>query len=154
MPVFISHRSTDTEQATAVHSYLSARGVRCYIDKLDEALQSTDNITEVILARIKQCSHMMAVVSQQTRGSWWVPFELGVATDSDRRISSFKATNVDLPHFLSKWPILKDKYDLDKFIELYKRDSTIAFNESRASYQDVKSADQFHRQLKTNIGQR
>lgn len=154
MPVFISHRSTDSQQATSVYSYLTARGVKCYIDKLDEALQSTDNITKVILARIKQCSHMMAVVSHQTKGSWWVPFELGVATDSDRRISSYKATTVDLPHFLSKWPILKDRYDLDKFIELYKRDSTIAFNESRATYQDIKSADLFHRQLKVNIAQR
>lgn len=154
MPVFISHRSTDSDQATFVYCYLTTHGVQCYIDKLDETLQSTDNITDVILTRIKQCSHMMAIVSQQTSGSWWVPFEIGVATDSDRRISSFRAINVDLPHFLSKWPVLKDKHDLDKFIELYKRDSTIAFNEFRASYQDIKSADQFHRQLKINIGQR
>lgn len=107
MPIFISHRSTDTEQATAVHDYLSTRGVRCYIDKLDKTLQTTDNITEVILSRIKHRTHMMAVVSQQMRESWRVPFEYGVATDFDRCRSSFKAANVDPHHFLSKWPILK-----------------------------------------------
>ncbi|BBO74633.1 hypothetical protein DSCW_20500 [Desulfosarcina widdelii] len=154
MPVFISHRSIDTERALTVHQYLTNRGVKCYIDKLDDALQSTDDITNVILKRISQCSHMMAVASEYTQGSWWVPFELGVATESDRRISSYKATNVNLPQYLSKWPILSSQYDLNKFIENYKRDNSVAFSESRATYQDIKSADQFHRRLKIDIGQR
>jgi hypothetical protein len=121
---------------------------------LDDSLQSTADITAVILKRIGQCSHMMAVVSGQTQGSWWVPFELGAASNSNRRISSYKSSaTVVLPEYLSKWPIMKSYSDLEKFIQLYKRDKTISFNESRASYQDISSADQFHRSLKQSIGQ-
>jgi len=47
---------------------------------------------------------------------------------------------VFLPEYLTKWPVMKDQSDLDKFIELYKRDSTIGIFESRSLYQNIKTA--------------
>ena len=46
----------------------------------------------------------MALVSSTTAESWWVPFEIGVATDKERRITSFALAAVKLPDFLTVWP--------------------------------------------------
>ena len=119
---------------------------------LDPQLQSTDDITSVIVTRVRQCTHLMAVTSANTVSSWWVPFEIGVATDQDRRISTYTLEATNLPDYLKKWPVLKSKAHLDQFIDLYQRDKVVAFSESAAA-RTVTSADNFHQSLKSRIGQ-
>jgi TIR domain len=70
MPVFISHKSTDKPQALMIADYLDARGVSTYVDVLDPILQTTDDITGVIVRRVRQCTHLMAVTSVTTVNSW------------------------------------------------------------------------------------
>lgn len=101
MPVFISHKSVDKPAALEIASYLRARGVQSYVDVLDPQLQSTDDITSVIVTRVRQCTHLMAVTSANTISSWWVPFEIGVATDQDRRISTYTLEATNLPDYLT-----------------------------------------------------
>lgn len=99
---------------------------------------------------------MMAVISNFTQGSWWVPFEIGVASEADRRITSYRLRYAELPQFLSKWPILKDQYDLAKFVQKYKEDALVSIHEGqayRAEMAKVQTADQFHRELKRDLGQ-
>lgn len=152
MPVFISHKSVDKPAALEIASYLRVRGVQSYVDVLDPQLQSTDDITSVIVTRVRQCTHLMAVTSANTVSSWWVPFEIGVATDQDRRISTYALEATNLPDYLKKWPVLKTKAHLDQFIDLYQRDKVVAFSESTAA-RTVTSADNFHQSLKSRIGQ-
>jgi TIR domain len=152
MPVFISHKSIDKPEALNIASYLLARGIQSYVDILDPQLQTTDDITSMIVTRVRQCTHLMAITSANTISSWWVPFEIGVATDQDRRISTYTLEATNLPDYLKKWPILKNKAHLDQFIELYKRDKVVALNESTMT-RTITSADNFHRSLKSRIGQ-
>lgn len=152
MPVFISHKSADKPSALQIAEYMRARGVPSYLDVLDPQLQTTDDITSVIVSRVRQCSHLMAVTSAQTVSSWWVPFEIGVATDQDRRICTFALEATTLPDYLKKWPVLKNTNHLDQFIDLYKRDSIVSFSES-AAVRSVTSADSFHKTLKSRLGQ-
>lgn len=152
MPVFISHRSIDKPEALNIASYLLARGVQSYVDILDPQLQTTDDITSMIVTRVRQCTHLMAITSTNTISSWWVPFEIGVATDQDRRISTYTLEATNLPDYLKKWPILKNKVHLDQFIDLYQRDKAVALNESTMT-RTITSADNFHRSLKSRIGQ-
>lgn len=152
MPVFISHKSIDKPEALNIASYLLARGIQSYVDILDPQLQTTDDITSMIVTRVRQCTHLMAITSANTISSWWVPFEIGVATDQDRRISTYTLETTNLPDYLKKWPILKNKAHLDQFIELYKRDKVVALNESTMT-RTITSADNFHRSLKSRIGQ-
>jgi hypothetical protein len=154
MPVFISHKSSDKTAAKEIYNYLSAKKVSCYIDSLDPELQKTDDITAVLIRRVNQCTHIMAVVSQYTQVSWWVPFEIGVASQSDRRISTYKLSNAILPGFLSKWPILNSRTDLEMFILKYKQDTVVPISEGRAYTASIKSSDEFHKGLKLSIGQR
>lgn len=156
MPVFISHRSLDKNSAKEIYDYLTLRKIKCYIDVLDPTLKDTEDITSVIMKRVSQCTHIMAVVSQYTQGSWWVPFEIGVASEADKRVTTFRLQSADLPRFLSKWPILKVITDLDRFIRKYKEDSLVPMHEGRAyaaKMAPIQSADQFHRELKSVLGQ-
>ncbi len=152
MPVFLSHKREDKAKALEIESYLKVRGVRCYVDVMDPDLQSTDDITSKLRERIGQCTHLMAVVSGYTEKSWWVPFEIGVGTEKDRRITSYQIAQVKLPDFLTKWPILKSARDLDLFISLYKEDSLTVNLESYTPHSStIKTADQFHRNLKARL---
>ena len=75
-----------------------------------------------------------------------------MASDADKRISSYQLTTVQLPDFLRKWPILDSQADLDRFVELYNKDKLVQFTESKTAYQYISSADQFHRELKAASG--
>lgn len=151
MPVFLSHKREDKEQTLGIAGYLKQNNIICYVDAFDPELQTTDDITKKLMERIGQCTHLMAVVSGYTEKSWWVPFEIGVGSEKDRRITSFQLTNVRLPDFLTKWPILKNQNDLDTFIRFYKQDTIVSISESVGYTRKIYSADQFHRELKASL---
>ena len=95
----------------------------------------------------------MAIVSGVTRLSWWVPFEIGVASHQGNRISSLNYKQlVDLPEYLKIWPVLRTSEHLDRYVELYKADRTTqkAFTDS---VQATRTASDFHRQMKSITGQ-
>ena len=159
MPVFISYRHTDRPKAMEINDRLSQAGIKTYLDVLDPESQTTDDITGVITRNITECSHLLAVVSDKTAHSWWVPFEIGEATISDRRICSFKTGVGELPEYLDKWPKLARITDLDFFIDAYRNEQTlkrvmtldsISSNESIRTNNRT-SADRFHTELKARI---
>lgn len=151
MPVFISHKKEDSGKALEIAEYLRLRNVKCYIDVLDPALKSTDDLTALLMQRVKACTHLIAVVSEYTTLSWWVPFEIGVGSELDKRITTYRLSSVNLPNFLTKWPILKTQFDLDKFIELYRLDQTIEFSESRSYAANIRTSGDFHTRLKSMV---
>ncbi len=158
MSVFLSHRKADAAVTRSIRLSFVLNDVKCYIDELDEQIKKTDDITNLIMKRVNECSHMMVVVSENTQGSWWVPFEIGVASRADRRITTYNyRENIRLPDFLTKWPILKNDDDLNEFIKLYKKDMAVPITEGRtfakAAY-SISEADVFHRELKRLINQR
>ncbi|MHC8324478.1 toll/interleukin-1 receptor domain-containing protein [Pseudomonas sp. LB1P83] len=157
MPVFISYRHTDRAQAMVINARLKQANIKTYLDVLDPESQTTDDITGVITRNITDCTHLLAVVSEKTAQSWWVPFEIGEATFSNRRICSYKIGPSALPLYLDKWPKLSSDSDLNFFIDAY-RDEAVSkrsvildsINEStRKIYKQ--NADLFHDQLKNRI---
>lgn len=167
MPVFISYRHTDRVKAHDVYNKLTDSGIHCYLDVIDEESKNTSDITDVITKNIKRCTHLLAIISQNTNGSWWVPFEIGEATVLNRRICSYAFqdnhtslsryylslySNI-LPEYLQKWPVLLSNLDLDKFIEQYYSDTkyTVAmesFRDFRDESMTKSGADLFHKRLK------
>jgi len=155
MPVFISHKQEDSAQAAELHRYFTSNGVPAYVDLLElgqPGLKSDEDITNRILDRLNKCTHLMALVSEVTKQSWWVPFEIGVATNQGNRISSLNYKLVDLPEYLKIWPVLRTKEHLDRYIQLYRTDKTAqkAFTDS---VQAARTAADFHRQMKSITGQ-
>ena len=154
MPVFISHRTADDGKAQALAQRLSARhNIRCYLDDFDPEARTTREITNLIVGRINICTHLMALVTNATVGSWWVPFEIGVARQGDRRITSFDASTVTLPEFLTEWPVMTTEADLDLFAEAYHRDRTSKpiMEKYASGTRSISTADEFHAQLKNAV---
>ncbi|MDT3311020.1 MULTISPECIES: toll/interleukin-1 receptor domain-containing protein [Pseudomonas] len=157
MPVFISYRHMDRAHAIAINSRLIQANIKTYLDVLDPESQTTDDITGVITRNITECTHLLAVVSEKTALSWWVPFEIGEATISNRRICSFKTGPTELPLYLDKWPKLSTASDLDFFIDAYREEvsnkrsmSLESISESvKGTYK--RNAEIFHEQLKNRI---
>ena len=153
MSVFLSHKKIDREIALQVANYLISRSVPCYVDEFDPILQNTNDITSTIIQRVRDCTHLMAIVSSNTQYSWWVPFEIGVASEIEKRITSCKVGSISLPEYLEKWPIIKNDNDLDQFINFYHRDNAYLAEGRQAQSYHFSSADEFHRQLKVAIRQ-
>mgnify|MGYP000902522867 CR=1 FL=1 len=122
--VFISHRTTDDALASYIASLLAQMGIKTYQDHLDVAAQSTADITKLIIGKIEQCSHLLALITPNTQGSWWVPFEIGVGQHAARRICTFASSGVTLPEYLNNWPVLRGNRDLQTFVTLFKSDSS------------------------------
>jgi hypothetical protein len=112
----------DRPQAMAINSRLMQANIKTYLDVLDPESQTTDDITGVITRNITECTHLLAVVSEKTALSWWVPFEIGEATISNRRICSFRTGQAQLPEYLDKWPKLSTANDLNFFIDAYREE--------------------------------
>ncbi|VVN91891.1 hypothetical protein PS718_01966 [Pseudomonas fluorescens] len=157
MPVFISYRHMDRAHAMAINSRLIRANIKTYLDVLDPESQTTDDITGVITRNITECTHLLAVVSEKTALSWWVPFEIGEATISNRRICSFRTGPAELPLYLDKWPKLSTESDLDFFIDAYREEVSSKRSMSLESMSESvkgtykRNADMFHEQLKNRI---
>ena len=162
MPVFISHRTADDAIAKHVaHRLTYVHGIKCYLDDVDKEAgpaKQAKLITALIVRRIKECTNLLALVTPNTRESWWVPFEVGTAREAPRMISTF--TNLpqkDLPEYLTDWPVLRGDNAIDAFATYYKQQSEMvkrAFIENRATASSGQvSVEAFHRQLKAALGQ-
>jgi len=159
MPVFISYRHMDRAYAININTRLMQANIKTYLDVLDAESQTTDDITGVITRNISECTHLLAVVSEKTALSWWVPFEIGEATITNRRICSFKTGPTALPLYLDKWPKLTSERDIEFFIDAYRNESTLKRSMSLESVNGNESArsvnrsndDRFHTDLKSRI---
>lgn len=158
MPVFISHRTADDRIAREVYERLTkTHGITCYLDDLDKQT-ATQHITALIVSRLRQCTNLLAIVTENTRGSWWVPFEVGVAREAPRVITSFTSlAQQQLPEFLTEWPVLRGESAVDTFADHYRRgvpQIKRAADLGKFAFSDTVSAvESFHRQLKQSLGQ-
>lgn len=59
-------------------------------------------------------------MSEITRYSQWVPFEVGMAAQVDLPTAKFLKDSVLLPDFLQYWPRLKRTYDIRKYVSVRK----------------------------------
>lgn len=157
MPVFISYKHSDRDIASNINRQLNAKGIETYLDVLDEESKTTNDITAVITKNISECTHLLAVVSEKTASSWWVPFEIGEATITFRRIASFQTGYSELPEYLSKWPKMSTQAHLDMFIQSYLNEGTNTRNIFESKSNVIKGklnrsdADSFHNTLKGKI---
>lgn len=157
MSVFISHRKTDTTIALSIADILKTHHIETYVDVLDPSLDDKRHLTDKILNGLRKCSHLIAIISDNTQGSWWVPFEIGVATEGDKRIVTYRAILIpDFPDYLTMWPIITQKAQIGLFAMRYIKDSIVLEKASKtyeAKITEVKTAEDFHRLLKGDLGQ-
>lgn len=114
--VFISHQKADSARATLISQRLrSNHQIDSYLDVIDPVIsQSGEALAEYVRMQLGKCTQLLAVVSPVTRESWWVPWEIGVATEKQYPLATYGGGS-RLPEFLHKWPVLKNDADLDVY---------------------------------------
>ena len=126
--IFISHKKEDAEKAREIVDYIMDCGVDVYYDENDAILSNPDNIkdpvkiTNAINTALSKSTHMICVISDKTKESWWVPYEIGY--DSNK--IGFRSSNIgiliiksisQLPEYLFLATKIETSIELDKFVK-------------------------------------
>ena len=122
MKVFISHKNEDSALALAIQLAFSKNGITSYLDVLDSSIaRGGKELTDHIKSSLNSCSDIIVVMSDATKYSWWVPFEIGMSAQNDMPTATFLKSDVALPSYLSYWPRLKTTNDIDKYVSVRKK---------------------------------
>jgi hypothetical protein len=158
MKVFISHQRSDSDAAGLIaHRLKTFHQIDSYLDVIDpNSSKSGDELGDYIRLQMTRCTQLMAVVSGATKLSWWVPWEIGVATEKDFPISTFAKDDTTLPDYLKKWPYLRSMNDVDAYAQVSKTaEGTRVAKRSYLGEDAARrtSTGEFHRILKSRLGQ-
>lgn len=111
MRVFISHKSEDAELAKHYAEELCELSFDYYLDEYDIHIKNSSDRGSLINNEIKKSTDLLVIVTENTKKSWWVPFEIGLSTAANNRIVTILHEGApDLPSFLRKWPVI-DTYE-------------------------------------------
>lgn len=119
--VFISHQKKDSVRASRIASRLwDLHQIDTYLDVIDPTIaKSGEALADYVHWKLGECTQLLAVVSEATKSSWWVPWEIGVATEKDFPLATYGG-DTPLPEYLRKWPVLKTDAHLDAYAEASK----------------------------------
>jgi hypothetical protein len=137
MAIFISHSTKDNESAQKVFYRLQyTHDIACYIDDMDKELEKNrgkSSLTPLLVDRLRKCDTLLAIVTENTKESWWVPFEIGAAREMPKIITSYTSLpepssfiwKEALPEYLLEWPRLRSDNDIDTFAREYKKKQSL-----------------------------
>lgn len=156
--IFISHQQADTILAASIAKRLWVyHSIDTYLDVVDpETSKKGDQLGEHIRDELGKCDQLLAVVSHATKGSWWVPWEIGVATEKDFPVATYAGDRTPLPEYLMKWPYLQSQQDLDIYAQVSKQaHQTYVINKRQISEEVSRKSSRrmFYRQLRERLGQ-
>lgn len=158
MKVFISHQKADSQIALGISRRLTTiHSIESYLDVIDPNVGSDgDDLADHVRAELGKCTQLLAVVSEATRTSWWVPWEIGIAAEKDFPLATFAGGSTPLPDYLKKWPYLRTDADLDRYAEASKntvRDFTTKLGYLKESVARERSTKEFFRVLRASLHQ-
>lgn len=91
MRIFISHKLEDAATANLIAKELQEIKVECYLYLLDNSITENGKaLTDHIHANLNDCTDIIVVMSNITRFSQWVPFEVGMAAQKDMPTATFE----------------------------------------------------------------
>lgn len=148
--LFISHKGDDMTLAEEIGDALLILGVQSYLDKWDPTVDGdSPDLEEHIRNVIRYTPTILAVVTENTSLSWWVPFEIGVARETESQIATFLSVDessrhtVALPSYLGKWPILARISELLPWARALASSPTDLSYSDRSTYIEKSMQDDF-----------
>lgn len=156
--IFISHKQEDSIPAKYVCDTLNKLGVKAYLDLLEgDLLLKGEALTNHIKKRLNSCTDLLVIMSDNTEKSWWVPFEIGMASQNDFPIVSYLIKDVKLPDYLSYWPTLRKTSDLIKYVNVKNKILTENYTlnkhfNSNSPYGNISQTKDFYDKLKKELG--
>ncbi|CAI3786776.1 hypothetical protein AHFPHNDE_00415 [Pseudomonas sp. MM227] len=152
MSVFIGYQHADHPHALRVRKQLRRAGIEVRMDVMDFESLTTLHVTETITAHIRDCTHVILMMSHSSARRWWIPFSIGEATSWDRRICVYRMGDQALPEYLAHWPTLTRTQQLDFVIEAYHREAALRMPASQRETPLQLCARDIHRGLRERIG--
>lgn len=123
---FISHKEEDTDAAIALGKHITDDfGFNIYLDIYDNELQKADKnddaegVVNAIHKGILYASHLLCVVTEKSKDSWWIPYEIGFAQANFVKTSSIKIKQSEyLPTYLrvNNSPVFLTIRELDDYL--------------------------------------
>ena len=121
--VFISYNRRDFAVAQKVALHFEFLGIPYYFDRNDRDLQTAGEvdddpgIVKCIEKGLDACDHLLGIITNQTKGSWWVPYEIGYA----RAVGKFVVHLIDravkeIPSYIIVGEIVPDYETLLRWI--------------------------------------
>ncbi len=159
--VFISHQQADSALARQAYNFLGENHkIECYLDLIDPEIKKGEDLAQHLREKLSDCTQLLAIVSHSTKDSWWVPWEIGVATEKDYPLATF-GMSIDLPDYLKKWPYLKTMLDLDEYAiaskSALKHIRTLTMDSATAtasgSIDRTNATKHFYQTLRSKLGQ-
>lgn len=121
--VFISYSRPDKEKAQAMANFLAAMEIDYYLDAEDVDLQLAGGLNDhqkvvaCIESGLETCTHLLGIITENTKHSWWVPYEIGSATGRGRKHGLLLDKDVDeLPSYIKAGKLLVDHDDLQDWL--------------------------------------
>lgn len=121
--VFVSHQFADLAFAIQVANELKALDIDIWLDAEDvaskEAVASNDQrkLAEAVEWGLTNCTHLLALISLNTKGSWWVPFEVGSARGRSKPLAFLVHKDVsNLPAWITLGERLLDQIDFEGWV--------------------------------------
>ena len=152
MKIFISYKHVDQAAADQVALRLQQEGVEIFLDKLNEN-QNGLEISEYLKGHLRTCTDLIVVIPSETKQSWWVPWEIGVASGQDSPMATFVSENTSIPDYLKKWPYLRSLSDVSTYVR-EKRITDRYIVEKSASFRTASSrTGEFYRRVRAAFGQ-
>jgi hypothetical protein len=131
--------------------------IEVYLDSFDPDAKDGPALCDYLRDRMKNCHGLMAVVTGKTIMSWWVPWEIGVATERDMPMATFSYDHTAVPSYLRKWPYLTQLAEIDQYAQTARRlvQERRTLVEKREVYgvPEAISGRRFDRVLKATLGQ-
>ena len=137
--VFISHQKKDSAPCKLIADYILSAGIDVYFDEYDQDLKISNQtgnakgVVNAIRKGIHKSSHMLCVLSENTLGSKWVPFEIGYGFENtDLGVLTLKdIPNKDIPDYIKTAPlIIRGTESLNKYITRITNKSITNLSES------------------------
>lgn len=102
--VFLSHSSKDEQKLPYVIEFLENYGVKVYIDKNDPRLPkvTSSETARMLKENIKKCKKFILLVSENSKDSRWIPWELGLA-DISKTTSNVALLPMANDYFQATW---------------------------------------------------
>ena len=141
--VFLSHKGEDSGLAEDLGRILSRQGLSVYLDVWDPKVDDDLTLETYLREIIRNTDHILAVITTQTALSWWVPFEIGVARETESGIASYVEAKsyrtLKLPSYLVNWSSFSTKDKLRQWASEVKRDPVRSTSPDR--YDAIKSLE-------------
>ena len=136
--VFVSHTTRDDDLADEVAKCIRSLRLTAWVDS-DNLVTKHDGprMASKIEEAIGRSYCLLAILTNATNTSWWVPFEIGISWDKRKYLSTYGDPPASLPSFLAAWPNVKDREELQSWCEEIKRKKATAYPTFRRAHVDV-----------------